>query len=119
MLRIVEIIIGLQLCEQSCADQAALCQGKAHGAAERARYQGKNYTPHDLSTPPSEIMKIRPCLEQSTSLFIVHSTWDRVRSVASFLNLGVQPERYAFNLTMIQSHYQGLIYKFLGRGLEK
>ena len=68
MLRILEAIIGLELCEQSCADQAALCQGKAHAseaarsAAERARYQGKNYTPHDLSTPPSEIMKIRPCL---------------------------------------------------------
>ena len=70
MLRIVEAIIGLELCEQSCAEQAALCQGKIHAseavrsAAERARYQGKNYTPHDLSTPPppppSEIMKIRP-----------------------------------------------------------
>ena len=69
MLRIVEAIIGFELCEQSCAEQAALCQGKAHAikaarsAAERARYQGKNYTPHDFSTPPpSEIMKIRPWL---------------------------------------------------------
>ena len=58
MLRIVEAIIGLEFCEQSCAEQAALCQGKAHAseaarsAAEQARYQGKNYTPHDLSTPP-------------------------------------------------------------------
>ena len=70
MLRIVEAIIGLELCEQSCAEQAALCQGKIHAseavrsAAERARYQGKNNAPHDLSTPPppppSKIMKIRP-----------------------------------------------------------
>ena len=52
-----EAIIGLELCEQSCTERAALCQGKIHAeaarsAAERARYQGKNYTPHDLSTPP-------------------------------------------------------------------
>ena len=66
MLRIVDAIIGLELCEQSCAEQAALCQGKAHASeaarsvAEQACYQGKNYTPHYLSTPPSEIMKIRP-----------------------------------------------------------
>ena len=71
MLRIVEAIIGLELREQSGAERAALCQGKIHAseavrsAAERARYQGNNYTPHDLSTPPpppppSEIMKIRP-----------------------------------------------------------
>ena len=50
------------------------CQGKAHAseavrsAAERARYQGKNYTPHDLSTPPSEIMKIRPCTQPYSEL---------------------------------------------------
>ena len=58
MLRIVEAIIGLALCEQSCAERTAQCQGKIHAskaarsAAEQARYQGKNYTPHDLSTPP-------------------------------------------------------------------
>ena len=71
MLRKVEAIIGLELCEQSCAERAVQCQGKIHAseaarsAAERARYQGINYTPHDLSTPPpppSEIMRIRPCL---------------------------------------------------------
>ena len=70
MLQIVEAIIGLELCEQSCAELAAHSQGKiyaseaARSAAEQACYQGKNYTPHDLSTPsglpPSEIMKIRP-----------------------------------------------------------
>ena len=58
MLRIVEAIIGLELCEQSYAERAAQCQEKIHAseaarsAAERARYQGTNYTPHDLSTPP-------------------------------------------------------------------
>ena len=61
MLEIVEAIIGLELCEQSCTKRAALCQGKIHAseaarsAAELARYQGKNYTPHDLSTPPPVI----------------------------------------------------------------
>ena len=53
MLRIVEAIIaiGLELCEQSCAEQAALCQGKAHGseaarsAAEQDLYQGKKLHP--------------------------------------------------------------------------
>ena len=53
-----EAIIGLELCEQSCTEQAALCQGKIHAseaarsAAERAIYQGKITPPHDLSTPP-------------------------------------------------------------------
>ena len=48
MLRIVEAIIGLELCEQSCAKRAALCQGKIHASeaarsvAERARFQGRN-----------------------------------------------------------------------------
>ena len=69
MLRIVEAIIGLELCEQSCAEQAAQCQEKIHAseaarsAAERARYQGTNYTPPPpmiCPHPPSEIMKIRP-----------------------------------------------------------
>ena len=59
MLRIVEAIIGRELCEQSCAEQAALCQGKAH-ASEAARYQGKNYTPMICQHSPSEIIKIRP-----------------------------------------------------------
>ena len=51
MLRKVEAIIGLELCEQSCAERAVQCQGKIHAseaarsAAERARYQGINYTP--------------------------------------------------------------------------
>ena len=51
MLRIVEAIIGLELCKQSCTKQAALCQGKIHAseaalcAAERARYQGKKLHP--------------------------------------------------------------------------
>ena len=64
MLRIVEAIIGLELCEQSCAERAAQCQEKiqaseaARSAAERARYQGTNYTsPHDLSTPPPPQVK--------------------------------------------------------------
>ena len=51
MLRKVEAIIGLELCEQSCAERADQCQGKIHAseavrsAAEQARYQGINYTP--------------------------------------------------------------------------
>ena len=51
MLRIVEAIIRLELCEQSYAERAAQCQEKIHAseaarsAAERARYQGANYTP--------------------------------------------------------------------------
>ena len=51
MLRTVEAIIVLELCEQSCAERAAQCQEKidaseaARSAAERARYQGTNYTP--------------------------------------------------------------------------
>ena len=51
MLQIVEAIIGLELCEQSCAEQTAQCQGKIHSseaarsAAEQARYQGKNLHP--------------------------------------------------------------------------
>ena len=57
MLRIVEAIIGLELCEKSCAERTAQCQGKIHvseaarSAAERARYQGKKShpPPHDLS----------------------------------------------------------------------
>ena len=68
MLRIVEAIIGLELCEQSYAERAAQCQEKIHAseaarsAAERARYQGTNYTPpRFVHTPPSEILKIRPC----------------------------------------------------------
>ena len=69
MLRIVEAIIGLELREQSGAERAALCQGKIHAseavrsAAERARYQGNNYTPPPMICPhpPSKIMKIRPC----------------------------------------------------------
>ena len=71
MLRIVEAIIGLELCEQICAERAAQCQEKIHvseaarSAAERARYHGTNYTPHDLSTPPSEILKIRPCFKMN------------------------------------------------------
>ena len=63
MLRIVEAIIGLELCEQSCAERTAQCQEKIHeseaalSATERARYQGKKShppppPPHDLSTPP-------------------------------------------------------------------
>ena len=57
MLRVVEAIIGLELCEQSCAERAALCQGKIH-ASESARsaaerVSGKKlHPPHDLSTPP-------------------------------------------------------------------
>ena len=50
MLRTVKAIISLELCEQSCAERAALCQGKIHAseavrsAAKRARYQeNKNY----------------------------------------------------------------------------
>ena len=64
MLRIAEAIIGLELCEQSCAERTAQCQGKIHAseaarsAAKRAHYQGKNYTTHDLSTPPSELGSI-------------------------------------------------------------
>ena len=51
MLRIAETIIGLELCEQSCAERTAKCQGKIHAseavrsASERACYQGKNYIP--------------------------------------------------------------------------
>ena len=51
MLRIVEAVIGLELCEQSCAERTAQCQGKmlaseaARSAAERARYQGKKLHP--------------------------------------------------------------------------
>ena len=51
MLRIVEAIIGLELCEQSCTERAAQCQETIHAseaarsAAERACYQGTNYTP--------------------------------------------------------------------------
>ena len=51
MLRIVEAIVGLELCEQSYAERAAQCQEKIHAseaarsAAEQARYQGTNYTP--------------------------------------------------------------------------
>ena len=58
MLRIVEAIIGLELCEQSCAERAALCQGKIHAseaarsAAERVRYQGRNYTPPMICPHP-------------------------------------------------------------------
>ena len=60
MLRIVEAIIGLELCKQGCAKRPAQCQEKIHAseaaqsAAERARYQGKKLHPpaHDLSTPP-------------------------------------------------------------------
>ena len=68
MLRIVEAIIRLELCEQSYAERAAQCQEKIHAseaarsAAERARYQGTNYTPPMICPhPPSEILKIRPC----------------------------------------------------------
>ena len=51
VLQIVEAIIGLELCEQSCTKRAALCQGRIHAseaarsAAELARYQGKKVHP--------------------------------------------------------------------------
>ena len=69
MLRIVEAIIGLELCEQNCAEQAALCQGKAHAseaarsAAERSVIREKITPPMICQHPPSEIMKIRPCTD--------------------------------------------------------
>ena len=53
-----EAIIGLELCEQSCTEQAALCQGKIHAseaarsAAERAIYQGKITPPMICPHPP-------------------------------------------------------------------
>ena len=53
MLRIVEAIIGLELCEQSCTERAAQCQEKIH-ASEAARSAAER------APPPSEILKIRP-----------------------------------------------------------
>ena len=68
MLQIVEAIIGLELCEQSCAEQAALCQGKVHAsvAARSEPVIREKITPPMICQhpppppPPSEIMKIRP-----------------------------------------------------------
>ena len=60
MLRIVEAIIGLELCEQSCAEQAAQCQGKFARVRPREAPPSEPVIsekitpppPHDLSTPP-------------------------------------------------------------------